>query len=238
MSTADHARHLSALLRKIKGRYGSEAEAEAPRRTPIDELLYSLLLWEATTPKAEAALKRLHEAFVDYNDLRVARPPEVSAVLGKLYPRADDRAARLHAVLTDIYRREHDVTLEPAMKLSKRDAAKYIETLSGMPLFAAARWQLVVLESHHMPVDDRMLAKLVDAQVCDPGSDAAAAAGILQRHVRHDEALRTFNILQAWSEDSASEARPPAKSSRRNEEPTRKKTRPRAPAKKPSATRR
>ncbi len=209
MSTVDHAKALTSLLKKLKGRY----EVVAPvKHDPMDELLLGLLLWEATRPKAEAALKRLREAHVDDNDLRVTRPAQVAALLGKNYPRAEERAARLHAVLMDIYQREHKVSLERVMGMSKREAAKYIETLSGLPAFASARWQLVVLESHHMPVDERLLARLIAAGVLEEGDDVAKATGVLERHIRHEDALESHLLLQAWSEDPDAEpAKAPAK---------------------------
>ncbi len=229
MSTADHAKNLAALLKRLKARY---EPAPPPKRSPMDELLFGLLLWEATTPKAEAALKRLRDAHVDDNDMRVTRPHEIAASLGKLYPKAEERSARLHAVLSDIYKREHNVTLTPVMAMSKRDAAKYIETLSGLPLFASARWQLLVHESHHMPVDDRMFSRLLAAGVVEEGDDVEKAAGVLQRHVKHEDALQAHLLLQAWSEDPDSEpSATPSKSASKPAAKTAPKKK--APAKKP-----
>lgn len=220
MSTVDHAKALTALLKRLKSKY----EPAVPvKHDPMDELLLGVLMWEATRSKAEAALKRLRDAHVDDNDLRVTRPAQVAAILGKNYPKAEERAARLHAVLTDLYQREHKVSLEHAMGMSKREAAKYIETLSGLPAYASARWQLVVLESHHMPVDDRMLARLIGAGVLEEGDDVAKATGVLERHVRHEDALASYLLLQAWCEDPDAE---PAK--------TASKPAAKAPAKKPA----
>lgn len=230
MSTADHAKNLAALLKKLKSRY---EPAPLIKRNPMDELLFGLLLWDATTPKAEAALKRLRDAHVDDNDMRVSRPHELAATMGKLYPRVEERAARLHAALSDIYKREHNVTLAPVMAMSKRDAAKYIETLSGLPAFASARWQLMMLESHHMPVDDRMLSRLLAAGVVEEGDDIEKATGVLQRHIKHEDAVESFVLLQAWSEDPDSETSPakpaPAKPGTRKASEDSKKM---APAKK------
>jgi len=230
VSTADHAKNLAALLKRLKSRY---EPAPPVKRNPMDELLFGLLLWDATTPKAEAALKRLRDAHVDDNDMRVSRPHELAAIMGKLYPRVEERAARLHATLSDIYKREHNVTLAPVMAMSKRDAAKYIETLSGLPSFASARWQLMMLESHHMPVDDRMLSRLLAAGVVEEGDDVEKATGVLQRHIKHEDAVESFVLLQAWSEDpdsepSAAKAAPAKAGTRKASEGSKKK----APAKK------
>lgn len=198
MSTADHAKHLNGLLRKIKPKYEAVV---TPPRPALDELLVGVLLWDASTPKAEHAFKRLKESVVDYNELRVTRPAEIVAAVGKTYPRAEERSLRLHAALTEIYKREHDVTLDSLAGMSKRDAAKYVESLPGLPLFASKRLVLVCLGGHAMPVDDRMLAKLAAAGVVEAECDVAHAAGILERHVKADSTAETFALLQAWSED-------------------------------------
>lgn len=231
MSTADHAKSLATLLKKIRS---AHELPELVKRPPLDELVFSILLWEATVSKAEHALKRLNEAFVDHNDMRVSRPAELGTVIGKLYPRVEERCTRLHAVLSDIYRREHNVTLEPAMKLNKRDAAKYLETLSGIPAYSAARVQLVCLESHHMPVDDRMLSRLIAAGVVDEGSDVERAMGILNRHVKHEDALDTYRLLQAWSEEPAADHKP---APRRSEDSKKKVAPAKAGSKKVAASR-
>ncbi|MFM9958691.1 MAG: hypothetical protein ACKVZJ_11490 [Phycisphaerales bacterium] len=207
MSSVDHGKALTALLKRLKPRY---EPAPPLKHEPMDELLLGVLMWEATRSKAEAALKRLRDAHVDDNDMRVTRPAQLAAIIGKTYPKVDERSARLHAVLSDIYTREHTVSLERAMGMSKREAAKYIETLSGLPAYASARWQLIVLESHHVPVDDRMLARLIATGVLEEGDDIAKATGVLERYIRHEDVLASYLLLQAWCEDPDAEPEKPA----------------------------
>lgn len=222
MSTADHAKNLAALLKRLKGKY----EVKPPAvHSPLDELVMSVLAWEAPVSKAEHALKRLRDAFVDHNDLRVTRAGEVAGVIGRTYPRCEERAARLNAALNDIYKREHNVTLEPVMAMSKRDAGKYVLSLAGLPGYAAARWLLLVLQSHHIPVDDRLLERLLHAGVVEEGDDCDKAMGVLERHVKHEDALTTHLLLQAWSEDAAEPSAKPAK------KPTIESVRKKAPTK-------
>jgi len=220
VTTHDHAKPLNSLIRKIKSAYELP---ELPERSPLEELVYSFLLWEATAARADAAYKRLMHHVVDLNELRVCRPAELVTILGKTYPNADERAQRLKASLHEIYLREFAVSLDKCASMNKRDSRKYLETLEGMTPFVAARVVLLRLGGHAIPVDDKLLVRLVDVDVLEPGLDPAKAEGILERHIKSDEALKTHQMLQAWSDDPESE---PKKKPKRDEE------KPAAPAKK------
>lgn len=202
MSTADHAKNLGGLLRSLKTAYDVEPP---PERGAIDELVLSFLMWEATAAKAEAALKRVHSGVVDFNELRVCKAPEIVGMLGKQYPRVEERAQRLRAALNEIYLREFAVSLDACAALSKRDARRYIETLEGVPAYVAARVVLLRLGGHALPVDERLLGRLIESNVVEPGDDVAKASGILERHVKAGEGVFAHQLLQAWSDDASAE---------------------------------
>ena len=136
-STINHADQLQALLSRLKKQFSPEPPA--PIEDPLEQLVSSLLLWESTASKAEAARRRLIAAVVDINELRVCLPEEIVALLGERYPRGEERALRLRAALNDIYVREHAVSLEHLKKMNKRDARQYLESLEGVPQYVAAR---------------------------------------------------------------------------------------------------
>ncbi len=214
-STIDHAKATASLLKRLRSGY---TPTPPVKREPLEEFLFAFLLWESTTSKAEAATKRILASIVDFNELRVCRPPELAALLGKTYPRAEERALRLRASLQDMYLREYEVSLAPALAMHKREARKYIESINGMPQFVGARLLLTVFDAHAVPIDDRTLHKLIAAEVLEPGSDVAKAAGVLERHIKAEDALESHGLLQAWSEDSSAD--PTAKS--RTEKPARR----------------
>jgi endonuclease III len=209
VSSVDHGKNLASLMKKLRSRYEAPEPVE---RQPMEHFLYAYLLWEASVSKAEAAIKRVMHHVVDFNELRVCRPPELVSLLGKTYPRAEERALRIRATLQDLYVREYEVSLAAALAMNKRDAKKYIETLEGLPPFVSARVLLTVFGAHAIPVDDRTLQKLIAAEVAEPGSDVTKAMGILERHIKAEEAAEAHALLQAWSEDSASD--PTARSSK------------------------
>lgn len=202
MSTSnDNA--LPALLKKLGAAYDPRP---FETRAPLEELIYSCLLWEATTQRADAAFRRFQDQFVDFNELRVTRPHLVVASLGKTYPLGEERAKRLLAILEDLYTREYAVTLDAAVKASKRDARKYLDSLEGINQFISARVALLVLDSHAVPVEDRLCTKLIAAEILPEGTTPEKAAGILERQIKSAETLEAYGLLQAFSEDTGSAA--------------------------------
>jgi hypothetical protein len=222
VSSLDHSKNLSTLLKKLRSRYDVP---EVVARPPLEEFVYSFLLWEASHAKAEAALKRITSSVVDFNELRVCRPPELISFFGKSYPRAEERSLRMRAALQDLYLREYEVSLNTAVAMNKRDAKKYIETLNGLPSFVSSRVLLLSFGAHALPVDDRTLHKLIAAEVVEHGSDVMKAAGVLERHVKAEEGAEVHGLLQQWSEDSSADPAPKDKGGKAAG------SKPRAPAK-------
>ncbi len=222
MTTAsiDHARALNALLRSLKSKYAPEGELST--RTPLEEMIYSFLLWEAPIAKADAAYRRLMNHVIDVNELRVCRPPEIIASIGKTYPLAEERAMRLKASLHEVYLREFAVSLDKCAALSKRDARRYLDTLEGMPPFVSARVVLLRLGGHAIPVDDNLLCRLVSKGVVEPDYDCARAEGVLERHVKADDGIQVHLTLLNWADDPATEpkqAKPPKPSRKADDAP-------------------
>ncbi len=207
MSPMDPSKKLGTLLKKLRAKSGQERPARVsvegadPTRAIVDELVFSMLVWEASTTQARAAYKRLHEMFVDYNDLRAAIDDEIAHVIGEKYPLGADRARRLRAALNDIYRRQHGVTLVHLTELSKRDARAYLESIEGVPIFASHRVLLGELGVHAIPVDERLRDLLAEEGVVDQASDVGGATSFLERNIHADESLATAAALQEWSDE-------------------------------------
>ncbi len=202
MSAPDPARRLAALVRRLRSGHGDLTYT--PPAVPeghdalVVEFVQSFLAWEAGTNRAEAALKRLLHAVVDYNELRVCLPDELARIIGERYPRALDRAARLRAALNDLYRREHAVTFQPLTVMPKRDARLYLDALDGIPPFVAARITLLTLGGHAFPVDDRILLALKEDQAAPPDLPLDGAESWLERQFRSGEAVGAYLLVEAW----------------------------------------
>lgn len=223
MSAPDPAKKLNALLRTLRAAHPDAAHADAdpahrpPECCPLtSQLVFSMLVWESSVPRAGTAFRRLFDSFADLNDLRAALPAETAAALGESYPLARERAERLRAALMDIYKREHEMSLHRLLVMPKRDARAYVASLDGVPPFAADRVALLALGAHCMPVDERLRAVLVGAGALDPALPLPDASAWLERHVRAADALAVYHALEARASSLQSRpARRPAPPRRR-----------------------
>ena len=198
---------LATFLRK----HGAAPAAGKPDAGPdgselVDLFVHSFMLWQAPSPDANAALKRLKAAFFDWNDLRVSLTSDIVDVIGHRYWRASDRIARMRDAMNGIFRREHKVSLDRLRTLMKKDAVSYMETLPGMVPFVANRVLLVGVDFHSVPLEEFGLQLLVRASVLPAGMGLGDAAGWVTRHVKAEDARSAHRALVAavdhmWESD-------------------------------------
>lgn len=203
MSKNDFSVRLGSFLKALRGALDTPEPVKPaePPADPIDEFIWSFLLWESTAPKAEHALRRIRAATVDFNELRVSLPGEIRAMLGDRYPLVSERAVRLRAALDDIYRKERAVSLARLRSLTKRESRRALDEIEATPAFVAARVQLVSIGGHAAPLDQRTFDLLRREGVFgDDSLTLRDASHLLARHVKASEALRTHLLLQAWAD--------------------------------------
>jgi len=207
--SADPAKRFVSLLKRLKSEFGelvlpapgaSGVPIAADAEPLVEELVFSFLLWESTTPLARAAHQRLRTELVDFNELRVCLASELAELVGPRDPRGDERAQRMRATLSDLYRREHSITLAPLATAGKREAKLYLESLEGIPPFVVARTLLIALGGHAVPADERMRDLLAGEEIVEPGATVDAVTSWLERQVRSADAGPTAMLLQAWSD--------------------------------------
>jgi endonuclease III len=192
---------VSALIDALERKY--KLAPPESQRSPLEEFIFSFLLWESSTNRAEYALKRLIDAMADLNELRVTNPTTIAAILGKTYPLAEERAERLTVAMDDVFRREHTIELDGILQQPKRDGRKYVESLDGITPYIAARITLCVLGGHAVPVDERTLKRLIESGVVEEDTLADRASAKLERAIKASDGLRAHTLLQAWAEDGS-----------------------------------
>ncbi len=191
-------------LRELLNRLGPPPAPPLPDTDdPIVTLVTSLLIWEATTPKALAAYKRLREKVVDFNDLRVCLPFETQEFLGPRYPHVADRCQRMRAVLRNIYRREHAVNLDRLQGLAKRDVKRYLDSLEGMVPYVSCRLMLLCFNAHRMPVDEQLRTALIEHGAASGSMDVPGVSAWLGRQIKAAKGVETHFALQSWIDEGA-----------------------------------
>ncbi|MFO0832152.1 MAG: hypothetical protein U0637_09935 [Phycisphaerales bacterium] len=209
--TAGDQKKLAALLKKLRTAAGDQPlvppdlSADSPDGFDdlLHQLIFSMMLWEATTPQARQAVKRLREHFADANELRVCMADDTVQCLGERYPLARERALRLRHALHDIFTRQHVLSLAALRSMPRRDAAAFLESLDGLPLFVAQRVCIVSLDAAACPVDSRMRDNLARERIVPEDMPAAEASRFIAQQTRAEEALATYLLLQQWSDERA-----------------------------------
>lgn len=162
---------------------------------PIERLATAILGVECGDGPASKAVKKLREVMVDWNEVRASYPSEVHRAIGNQIPQATERCSELIKALNAIYDREHVVSLDRLKTVGKRDARHYFDDLGGVDEFAAASVILWSLGGHAMPVADRVLAALREADLVHPEASRADVQAFLERHVAADKAKETCLVL-------------------------------------------
>jgi len=168
----------------------------------LREFVRSFLIWECTTPRADAALKRIASAVVDVNEFRVCLPGEMAAIIGPGYPRVEVRVVALRGALNHIFRSEHRLRLAHLPGLSKKAAAAYLAGITQAPLFVTDRVALLCCGIHGVPVDGRIAAVLEKARIVEPGLKPEEVASALGRMVKAGEAREAYGLLQTVADQT------------------------------------
>ena len=166
----------------------------------IGEVIYSHLLWNATSKQADTAFKKMISASVDLNDLRMNHVFEMVELIGANYPHAESRAKRLKAVLNSIYGREHNVCIDSLDGVGKRDIRDYFETLNGITTFVCNRVIAMSYEVAAIPVDERTNNALIAKGIVHEESSISETAVWLARQVKADEVREVHVALHSWVE--------------------------------------
>jgi len=176
-----------------------DAVSLAPRETDdalVHELVVACLSWNAPRAGVADALARLREIVVDYNELRVMLPDEAAGLITPKDPLGEARFSRMRSALNEIFQRENGITLAHLREENKRDAKAYLESLPGLPAYAANRVALVGCAVHVFPVDGVLLSLFDAAGVIEEGTDEAQLAARCERSLRAGEALGSFQALE------------------------------------------
>lgn len=206
-----NAAKLHALLKKADPQRLELPEALV-QRDPIAVLVHSFLLWEASSAQSLEAYRRVQEAIVDFNDLRVSLPQELIAAVGLGYPRVEERMRRLRASLNEIFKREHAVRLPQAD--GRRDVRAYVESLDGIVAsFVAARVLLICYGVHVVPVDEQTRAMLAEEGLAEPDTELFELGAALAKAIKPEHGESAHQALQALVDQRGAPASRPARRS-------------------------
>jgi endonuclease III len=213
--SSQYAKKVQRLYRKLKRRLGKGDVLTYEE--PVDALVYAVVSEKITESQAEAAIKKLRENFVDFNDLRVARPEEISEVLGQDFPFAHEIATTLVTSLMAVFNKYNLLSLQGLRKLGKRPAKMMLEKLAGVTPFIVDYCMLTSMEGHAIPLTPKMFEYLKAKELINAEAGYEEVEGFLSRQIAMKNAYEFYSLLRRESESPKT-----SKSSKENKRKKRK----------------
>lgn len=194
---SEYAKRIKRLYRQLQRESGGWEPGEPT--DPMEQLVMAVLSPHTTLEQGRKALRRLCDRMVDYNELRVSAPAEVSVLIKDLIPDNNERAKALLAVLNAVYQAEYCVDLRGLRNLGLREARKYLESLDGADAYAAASVLLWSLGGHAIPISPRLLETLRANDLVDADSPLAEVQSFLERHISATDARLFCHLMESYA---------------------------------------
>lgn len=150
---------------------------------PVDALIYATVSENITEQQAQAAIKRLQDYFVDFNDLRVASIDEMVEVIGKDLPSGQTIARTLANSLRAVFEKYNMLSLQSIKKLGKRPAKLILEKITAATPFVINYCMLTALQGHAIPLTSAMIEYLKTNMLVDANAGYEEIEGFLSRQI-------------------------------------------------------
>ena len=195
-----HADELKSLLKKLMR---EEKPPARPEIDPLHALVRGAMSFDVSDARADDAMRAIDREFVDLNELRVATDLEIQEMLGQRYPLIERRVAMITQSLNNIFEREHTLSLDRLKTIPKKDARQFLRELPDVHPFVEAYVMLFSLDAPCVPVDDEMLAALVEQDVAEPETTLEEAQKLIEHTVKADEHYDAYACLRRASAEAA-----------------------------------
>ncbi|MFO0973604.1 MAG: hypothetical protein U1A27_09220 [Phycisphaerae bacterium] len=176
---ADYARQIRQLYQTLLRRHGKPKLH--PARDATDELIHAVLCRCSTDARAWSALGSLRRATVDLNDLRVTPVSALAELLGPDFPNATMVAQQVSRVLNSVFARRFTLDLSFIKSMSRRDAERFLNGLSGIDPHDVALFMARFFKMHCVPIDPRGYQLLRRSGLIDPSWSHAETQLFLRR---------------------------------------------------------
>ena len=190
----EYSKKIQKLYRSLKRKPGKHAPVEFDE--PVNALVFAIVSENLTESQAQAAMKKLKDYFVDWNDLRVATVEEIAEVLGPDVEPARNIAATLVSSLNAVFDKHNMLSLQSLRKLGKRPAKLLIEKISGATPFAIDYCMLTSMQGHAIPLTPKMIEFLKTSQLINTEAAYEEIEGFLCRLISIKNAYEFYSLLR------------------------------------------
>jgi len=201
-----YAEKIQKLYHSLKRKYPKVQKVSYDE--PVDAMVYAIISENMTESQAEAAIRRFTDHFVDWNDLRVSSADEIVELLGVADTTlARSTAATLTGTLNAIFDKYNMITLTALKKIGKRPAKLALEKINGTTHYVVSYCMLTSLQSHSIPLTEKMIKYLISNQMVSPSADKEQIEGFLARQISAGNAYEFYFLLRQDSESTEPKAK-------------------------------
>ena len=197
-NSKEYSKKIQNLYRTLKRK--NPKVHEISHNFVVDTVVYSIISEKMSEKKAESAMKRFSEYFVDLNDLRVSRAEEIAEALGENKPLTREIASKIIMILQSIFNNYHKVSLEALKKLGKRPARQILEKLDGTSNFIVDYCTLTSLRGHAVPLTEDMIRYLKSKDLVDEDANQEQISGFLAKQISAKNGYEFYALLRHESE--------------------------------------
>lgn len=199
------ARKLKSLLDSLEKKHG--AIKMLPGKSALEQAIYLILREGSDQRKALKALKALEDEYVEWNELRVATPKEIVAVLDDIgLQDLDDKISRILALLARLFYDFHKKDLEFVRIFEGPQRQKIMNQLTPLgPHIILVLLQFfddMAIEPQGLVVTQEHVNQLVKLNLIRKTSSLAVAKKIIEKLVPKDDWYR-FHFLLLRDRDAA-----------------------------------
>jgi endonuclease III len=194
----EYSKKIQKLYRSLKKKPGKHPPADYAE--PVDALVFAIVSENMSEAQAQAAIKKLRDYFVDWNDLRVATVEEIIEVLGPDFLSSRNIGATLVGVLNAVFDKHNMLSLQSLRKLGKRPAKMLIEKLVGVTPFVVDYCMLTSMQGHAIPLTPKMIEYLKASDLIDAQAPYEDIEGFLCRLISIKNAYEFYSLLRHESE--------------------------------------
>jgi endonuclease III len=186
---------LYATLKK-----GADKPKKNTQEDFIEAMVFASLCQYCTESSAKSALKKIQSHFVDFNDLRVARIEEIVEVIGSEVSNADKAAVSVTSTLNAIFQKYDSLVTENITSTGKKGIKEVLDKLTGVSDFVKNFVCLTFLNTHAVPLTDKMIEYFKTYNLVDPEWDNAQIVSFIEKQVSASEAYTFYSAIRHDSE--------------------------------------
>ncbi len=192
MTNAERAAVLKRMVTVLKKNF--KVERPDANRTPIEQLIYSICLENASFSAADDVYNALTHNYFDWNEVRVSSSRELAETMKNL-PEPAQTGLRLKRILHYIFDQKYAFEIDEIKKMSVKTFNEYVAKMENVTPFNSAYVMMTVMGRHSIPVSSGEFETLDILGLIDDKDREKNSVSWLERVIEKKKANEFFSLL-------------------------------------------